>query len=197
MRWLYDHLAPPVIRRKIYTAHARRYVSEFAERELQFEEAIPCVELGVEHIANLQVLTSREAMISRLPSQGVVAELGVWRGDFSAQILSITQPSRLYLIDPWDLLEPAAKKYADFVQQRFEKESLAGQVIIRRGYSVAVLEDFDDHHFDWVYIDSDHTYETTKKELEVCRVKVKPGGIIAGHDYTKGDWKANGAVWRR
>jgi hypothetical protein len=37
-----------------------------------------------------------------------------------------------------------------------------------------------------VYIDTSHAYEQTVKELELCRHKVKSGGIIAGHDYCQG-----------
>jgi hypothetical protein len=35
-------------------------------------------------------------------------------------------------------------------------------------------------------------YETTRRELELLRAKMKPGGIIAGHDYAMGNW--NGGV---
>ena len=36
-----------------------------------------------------------------------------------------------------------------------------------------------------MYIDADHSYEAVKKDLELCKIKTKPGGIIAGHDYNK------------
>lgn len=41
---------------------------------------------------------------------------------------------------------------------------------------------------DWIYIDTDHSYETTRDELRLYASKVKDGGIIAGHDYVKGNW---------
>ena len=52
-------------------------------------------------IANLRVVTDRETLLGLLPKHGVVAELGVNKGDFSATILSENQPARLHLIDPW------------------------------------------------------------------------------------------------
>ena len=50
------------------------------------------------------------------------------------------------------------------------------------------FEKFEDGLFDWVYLDSDHGYENVARELEICRKKVKIGGIIAGHDYVTGQW---------
>ncbi|MEX0773138.1 MAG: class I SAM-dependent methyltransferase, partial [Balneolales bacterium] len=44
------------------------------------------------------------------------------------------------------------------------------------------------NYFDWIYIDTDHSYETTRDELRLYASKVKQGGIIAGHDYVKGNW---------
>ena len=51
------------------------------------------------------------------------------------------------------------------------------------GDSVEVMNTFKDNYFDWVYIDTDHSYELTKRELEVCSHKVKDDGYIALHDY--------------
>jgi len=45
-----------------------------------------------------------------------------------------------------------------------------------------------DQHLDWVYLDTDHSLETTRKELELLLPKMKAGGIIAGHDYIQGNW---------
>ena len=55
------------------------------------------------------------------------------------------------------------------------------QVEIHREKSIDV--EFPKEYFDWVYIDTDHSYELTKKELEVCSRKVKDDGYIALHDY--------------
>jgi hypothetical protein len=31
----------------------------------------------------------------------ICAEIGVWKGEFSEQILSVTDPIKLHLVDPW------------------------------------------------------------------------------------------------
>ena len=54
--------------------------------------------------------------------------------------------------------------------------------------STDAIGDFEDSTFDWIYIDTDHSYELTYKELRGYAPKVKPDGIIAGHDYSMGNW---------
>lgn len=149
--------------------------------------AIPKVELKQHHLRNLKVVTDRKAFLEQLPKGGVVAEAGVDHGDFSAMILAITQPQRLHLIDMW-----SSERYhgglQTIVRNKFKTEIASGQVQIDLGLSTDVLQRYPDATFDWVYIDTDHGYIVTAAELELCRLKVKPGGIIAGHDYVTGNW---------
>lgn len=42
---------------------------------------------------------------------------------------------------------------------------------------------FNDHYFDFVFLDSSHTYEQTKAEIRLWFRKVIDGGYLAGHDY--------------
>ena len=39
--------------------------------------------------------------------------------------------------------------------------------------------------FDIVWIDADHSYDAVARDIDLYRDKVKPGGIVCGHDY---DW---------
>src|SRR5262249_41566620 len=73
------------------------------------------------------------------------------------------------------------------VQRRFSAEIECGQVVINRGLSWEELEKFPDEYFDWVYLDSSHSYEIATRELEISRLKVKPYGLIGGHAYTTGN----------
>ena len=102
----------------------------------------------------------------------------------------------LHLIDPWTF-QPAyrnrmwgglsAKNQGDMdrvyeaVQQRFAG---AGDVTIHRGTSADVLPTFSDGFFDWVYIDGNHGYAYVLADLRMALAKTKPGGIIAGDDFT-------------
>ena len=36
-----------------------------------------------------------------MPTGGLCVEIGVWRGEFSSEILSVIKPDCLVLVDPW------------------------------------------------------------------------------------------------
>ncbi|MCS4117578.1 class I SAM-dependent methyltransferase [Salinibacter ruber] len=44
----------------------------------------------------------RSFLLEKMPKNAVCAEIGVWEGKFSDMILRRTNPSKLYLIDPWE-----------------------------------------------------------------------------------------------
>lgn len=146
------------------------------------------VRLSQKNINNLKVVLNRELLLKNLPKEGIIAELGVDKGDFSDKIISLTEPKKLYLIDIWDSERYNMDKMV-YVKRRFQKEIDTGKVIIIKGTSENELLKFENGHFDWIYIDTAHTYEQTVRELDLCRQKVKDGGIIAGHDYCQGDIK--------
>jgi hypothetical protein len=141
------------------------------------------------HLQHLVSLKDRVELLSKLPAHGVVAEIGVNEGDFSEKILALCHPHKLVLIDVW-----ASKRYHgglfEKVKSRFSKQLHDQQVEIIRDLSFGAIGQCPDHYFDWVYLDTDHTYATTHRELELLRPKMKPGGIIAGHDYIIGNWNA-------
>ena len=47
------------------------------------------------------------------------------------------------------------------------------------------VKDFKDESLDFVYIDANHGYESTKEDIREWSKKVKKGGIVSGHDYVK------------
>lgn len=155
-------------------------------------EAMPVPEIGYKHLQNGKLLASREQLLSLLPQNGVVAELGVDHGDFSKKILDINQPSKLHLVDIWQSQRYPEKLFHE-VSNKFRSEINVGKVAIKRGLSTEVANQFPDEYFDWIYIDTVHDYKITKSELELYRSKMKKGGIIAGHDFIVGEidvpWK--------
>jgi hypothetical protein len=144
------------------------------------------VQLTSRHINNLRVVTTRFELLTLLPSNGLVAEAGVDEGNYSENILTLNRPQRLHLIDSWGSKRFGEDKF-NKVQSRFTAEVESGQVVINRGVSYDELGKLPDAYLDWVYLDTSHSYEDTVKELEISRIKVKAGGLIAGHDYTAGN----------
>lgn len=162
----------------------RRVLEHEAEEE---EAALPHQELTASLIRNLHVAIDRTALLDWMPKHALAAEIGVAAGDFTAEILAHTAPQTLHLIDSW-AHDERYLDMGDVVATRFAAEVGSGQVVVDQGFSLAVLAKFPDGYFDWVYLDTSHDFTTTYQELEVCRIKVKPGGIIAGHDYVTGHW---------
>lgn len=137
---------------------------------------------------------ARRKLLARLPRNAIGAEIGVWKGEFSRQLVAETQPRELHLIDPWKFRGEfpnrlyggsGAQSQADMdrihegVKQHFNGSS---NVVIHRGNSGEVLERIEDGYFDWIYIDGDHSYEGVTTDLEVGLRKVRKGGILAGDD---------------
>ncbi len=194
LRTLYRTLLPQRVRAGVYGRVAPLFEDYYREKRRVVEAArsrtLPSVEVQPRHLENAQLLTDRSELLRRLPRGAVVAEVGVNQGDFSQEILDLAQPQRLHLIDPWE-----SERYHDGlmnkVRDRFRLQLDSGQVVLHRGYSTTELPQFEPGYFDWVYIDTTHTYDTTAQELEICRSRVKPDGIIAGHDYVTGNWESH------
>ena len=131
----------------------------------------PRVALETKHTERCRVLPDRLALLDRLSREGVVAEIGVAFGDFAVEILGRTRPKCLYLVDAWKggRYESGLAR----IQSLFSAEIANGMVRVCQGYSTAKLLEFEDSFFDWVYLDTDHTFETTFKELVLCHRKVK------------------------
>jgi hypothetical protein len=149
--------------------------------------AMPRVKLKKIHIQNCKLLLDREELLECLPKNSVIAEIGVDQGAFSQKILDVCSPQKLHLIDAWHS-EHYHEGLALLVEEKFSEHISNNLIEINKGLSTEVIDKFPEHYFDWVYIDTVHDYVTTKLELEKYSKKIKEGGIIAGHDYTMGNW---------
>lgn len=168
--------------------HEHRRTQEILNRMRDQEElSLPKIPLGQEHISNAKLLLDRVSLLKHMPQNGIVAEVGVDEGCFSREILRYARPSKLHLIDTWDSERYNEQKFQK-VKRSFANEISAGLVEIHQCKSLELEEGLQNTAFDWVYIDTDHSFETTLKELFYYAVRVKDGGIISGHDYSQGNW---------
>ncbi|MGH2994959.1 MAG: class I SAM-dependent methyltransferase [Gaiellaceae bacterium] len=150
-------------------------------------------------------------LLRMLPQGSVGAEIGVWKGDFSARILRVVRPARLHLVDPWAFMggEPyrearyggkvaldqtAMDELYEDVLRRFTRPIASGVVEVHRCLSAEAASRFPDGYFDWVYVDGNHLYQFVRRDLELFAPKVRSGGLIAGDDYGVAGWWEDGVT---
>lgn len=125
-------------------------------------------------------------------------EVGVWRGDYSRIIIESLNPKQFYGVDPYllhdeygdcpDDTEFANQKNLDDLYERVNQtfSKLPAATLLRsKGTDASV--NFQNQELDFVYIDGDHSYDFVKKDINAWWPKIKPGGILSGHDYTTGN----------
>ena len=155
------------------------------EERKKMAEAMSSARLSGFHTENCRVLPNRSELLYRIGSGGVVAEIGAAFGDFTKEIMQRNRPAELHVVDSWD--SDRYKKGKRDIETAFAKDIEKGRLKLHQGLSVDTLPKFENDFFDWVYIDTNHSYGTTWKELVLSHAKVKREGRIAGHDFCTGN----------
>lgn len=141
----------------------------------------------------------RNAVLALIEQSSVCAEIGVWKGEFSRRILDDRRPRELHLIDPWQFQPDFPARWyggvlastqndMDLIYQAVVSQFAGNsEVKIHRGTSEAVAATLPDRHFDWIYIDGDHSADAVLADLRSWVGKVKDGGCICLDDYDRRD----------
>jgi SAM-dependent methyltransferase len=141
----------------------------------------------------MKIVKNRIKLLEELPKNIICVELGVLSGEFSKKILEIVSPKELYLVDIFsgkcmsgDHDGKNIKEYdlGDEYERLVELYSNNSVIRFKKSLSDVALREFAENSIDFVYIDTDHTFETTFRELELSFHKLKPGGFLCGHDYS-------------
>jgi hypothetical protein len=134
-------------------------------------------------------------LISRAAHPGCrMAEVVSWLGNGSTQVfLRALEPfsdAELHCIDTWRG-NANVQRHLDIVQQydvygtfldNVARSGTATKMLPTRMDSLTATATFGNGSFDLVFIDADHSYEAVKADISAWRSKVKPGGILCGHD---------------
>lgn len=115
------------------------------------------------------------------------AEVGVEQGRYSKQLCECIPGLHLLAVDAWQ----AYRGYREHVSQEkldgFYEDTLLRlapyDVTVRRGLSVDVAATVPNGSLDFVYLDGNHTLPFVIADLAAWAPKVRPGGIVAGHDF--------------
>ncbi len=122
-----------------------------------------------------------------------IIEIGSWTGNGSTTAIVEELANGggvLYCVDTWRG-NRNVKRHQDMVQQydifgtfMHNVDKAGGQgfvkpIVMSSEEAASVISD---HTFDLVFIDADHSYDETMKDIRFWLPKVVPGGIICGHD---------------
>ena len=124
-------------------------------------------------------------------NMNIGVEIGVEAGIYSEILLKSNPTLFLISIDAWT----AYKGYRDHTSQskmdelfRITKERLApyrDRSEIVKSFSMDALPLIKDNSLDFVYIDGNHEFKQVVDDVCEWSKKVRPGGIVAGHDYIR------------
>lgn len=132
--------------------------------------------------------TDRDYLAQLYPKLGytVGAEIGVGGGVFAALMFKHNPDLKLYCVDAWQ----EYPEYTDFGQMQLDIDYQATlkrlhdkHAIIIREFSVDAAKLIPDASLDYVYIDACHEAPHIGNDIAAWSPKVRPGGVVSGHDY--------------
>ena len=127
--------------------------------------------------------------ISKLEGNLIGVEVGVCNGVTSELFAQkISNINKLYAVDnypsfvDWDGTRVTEERQAETMRRCKERLAKYPNVEFVYKSSVEFGETLFDDSIDFVFVDGDHSYEATLKDLQTYWPKVKTGGVFAGHD---------------
>lgn len=133
---------------------------------------------------------------SQIQGQIHMAEVGVYSGESAMIFLQNLPIKRYFAIDSWSPDVPGVtddplfpKAPISEAEEVFDERTKShnGVIVKMKMLSLDAAKRIADDFLDLVYIDADHHYEAAKADILAFKPKVRPGGILSGHDYT-GAW---------
>lgn len=137
-------------------------------------------------------------MVKEADNNSHFVEIGSWKGRsasfMAVEIINSNKNIKFDCIDTWiGTLDPMEKektaayqntKYLENLYDIFIANTREVSHIInpikKSSLEASVL--YEDNSLDFVFIDGCHTYDCVKKDIDAYYPKVKPGGVLAGHD---------------
>ena len=118
------------------------------------------------------------------------AEIGTSKGSYASILARCNPECEIYCVDPWETYndltdwtdEVVLNEYWEIAKARLSK---LPKVHIIKEYSMNALHNFDDESLDFVFIDANHAFPYVAEDVYFWSKKVRPGGIVSGHDYLK------------
>lgn len=116
----------------------------------------------------------------------VGAEIGVQSGYFSRLLCRKIPDLKLYAIDAWEAYaryERVGQAKIDRQYQQAVERLAPFDCEIMRMFSEEAAHQFAPGSLDFVHIDANPSFESAYQDIALWSEKVRPGGIVSGHDY--------------
>ena len=149
------------------------------------------------------------AALGNIPAPAV-AELGVWRGEFSRCLLETLAPRSLTLVDAWSEASytpaadggPQMQGFGERIRTYFGGEPAAAleaayrhvvetfrgdaRVSVVRADTWEAATSFPDGSFDVIYLDANHRHEHVLGDMYAWFPKLRKGGLFFCNDFYEG-----------
>lgn len=118
------------------------------------------------------------------------AEVGIFEASTSRHLLRFFPQLHLHCIDPFVAYD---EHEHDKTQEKMSAvEQTARAALEPFGERAHIIKDFSeqaaakiaDNSLDFVFIDAIHTYDAVLSDLRCWYPKVRPNGLVSGHDYS-------------
>lgn len=145
--------------------------------------------------ASIAPLFARVQSLQKEKGQIAVIEVGTRYGESLAYMARHFRISKFLAIDPFG-------SYGDYAGDDFDielrhrgedelywrlvslgKTALGSKFSILRTTSDAALPALEPNSWDLIFVDGNHTFDYVLRDLELSWRLLRPGGVLAGHDY--------------
>jgi len=130
-------------------------------------------------------------LLSKLGSSIIGVEIGVCEATSTKYLLdTCSNITMLYGVDPW---EPYSDDLSSNITQEEQDKnyntaitklySYQDRINILKCRSAEAAQYFENGSLDFIFIDGSHTYEHVITDLKNWYPKLKPSGLLSGHDF--------------
>lgn len=122
------------------------------------------------------------AFLKDVGLNGRICEVGVWLGKYHWKLIEC-EPAEIVGVDLFIDFKGSngEERMKALIDELAQVPEVRSRLI--KGDSREAWKTFSPGYFDFVYIDADHRYKYVKLDVEAWWTRVRPGGVLAGHDY--------------
>jgi len=140
---------------------------------------------------SIDILPFFTEIAPRIPQGGTYLEVGVYKGRSFRFMRELRPDLYMIAVDPWTDESVAAshgtgeETFYAFLHDTMDYTD--GWLFVRGTIFDVVSRCIPYHRLDLIFLDGDHLYPGVKLDIGCAMKILKPGGILAGHDFAGGN----------